>query len=45
MKTLNGAIIKDLLPIGKQPTLGKEDATVSIIEFGDFKSPACKDWG
>ncbi|MGR3764299.1 thioredoxin domain-containing protein [Rossellomorea sp. NS-SX7] len=28
-----------------QPTIGEEDAPVSIVEFGDFKCPACKAWG
>ncbi|WP_229388121.1 DsbA family protein [Lysinibacillus sphaericus] len=28
-----------------QPTLGEPDAPVTIIEFGDFKCPACKVWG
>lgn len=32
-------------PIGQQPTLGDEDATVSIVEFGDYKCPSCKAWG
>ncbi|QQK77460.1 DsbA family protein [Salicibibacter cibarius] len=26
------------------PTTGDEDAPVSIIEFGDYKCPACSDW-
>lgn len=31
--------------IENQPTLGKTDAPVTIVEFGDFKCPACKAWG
>lgn len=27
-----------------QPTIGNEDATVSIVEFGDYKCPACMSW-
>ncbi|KFN04300.1 thioredoxin family protein [Bacillus clarus] len=38
-------VIKDLPPIGKQPTLGKEDAQISVVEFGDYKCPARKAWG
>jgi protein-disulfide isomerase len=32
-------------PIEGQPILGKEDAPVTIVEFGDFKCPACNVWG
>ncbi|MCJ7840191.1 DsbA family protein [Lederbergia sp. NSJ-179] len=30
--------------IENQPTLGMEDAPVSIVEFGDYKCPGCKAW-
>ncbi|WP_050182493.1 DsbA family protein [Domibacillus robiginosus] len=28
-----------------QPTLGEAEASVSIVEFGDYKCPSCKQWG
>ncbi len=28
----------------KQPTLGKADSNIKIVEFGDFKCPDCKIW-
>ncbi|WP_088051959.1 DsbA family protein [Virgibacillus dakarensis] len=28
-----------------QPTLGDTNAPVTVVEFGDFKCPACKVWG
>ncbi|GGF98229.1 DsbA family protein [Paenibacillus abyssi] len=31
--------------ITNQPTMGDPNAKVSIVEFGDFKCPACKAWG
>ncbi|RSL35102.1 DsbA family protein [Salibacterium salarium] len=31
--------------IEDQPTLGDETAPVSVVEFGDYKCPACKSWG
>lgn len=30
--------------IDNQPTMGEEDAPVSIVEFGDYKCPGCKTW-
>ncbi|OMP65634.1 DsbA family protein [Domibacillus epiphyticus] len=32
-------------PIEGQPTLGDAGAPVSIVEFGDYKCPSCKQWG
>lgn len=32
------------LSLEGQPVLGSEDAKISVVEFGDYKCPACKDW-
>lgn len=34
-----------LLPTEGQPILGKANAPVTVVEFGDFKCPSCKAWG
>lgn len=28
-----------------QPTIGEANAPVSVVEFGDYKCPSCKQWG
>lgn len=33
------------IDITGQPTLGEEEAPVTVIEYGDFKCPSCKAWG
>ncbi|SEM37986.1 Protein-disulfide isomerase [Mesobacillus persicus] len=33
------------IPIDGQPILGDPDAPVTVVEFGDYKCPACKAWG
>jgi protein-disulfide isomerase len=44
--TSNGNKTFEELPyLENQPTLGNPEAKVSIVEFGDYKCPACKAWG
>ncbi|MBH5319910.1 DsbA family protein [Paenibacillus sp. GSMTC-2017] len=31
--------------LAAQPVLGDKNAKVSIVEFGDYKCPSCKQWG
>ncbi|MEI4832000.1 DsbA family protein [Bacillus sp. FJAT-53711] len=40
-KTENG---KDTFLYGTQQSLGEKDAPIHIVEFGDFKCPACRTW-
>ncbi|ASK61326.1 dihydroneopterin aldolase [Virgibacillus phasianinus] len=40
-----GTTSEKQLSIDGQPTLGEPDAPVTVVEFGDFKCPACKVWG
>ncbi|MNC21301.1 Disulfide bond formation protein D precursor [compost metagenome] len=41
---VKGTIVVDGLKVEKQPHLGSGDAKVKVIEFADFKCPACKKW-
>jgi protein-disulfide isomerase len=41
---VKGSIVVDGFQYEKQPMLGNPDAPVKVIEFGDFKCPACKQW-
>lgn len=41
---VKGKIVVDGLKYEKQPHLGSPDAKVKVIEFADFKCPACKKW-
>lgn len=41
---VKGKIVVDGLKYEKQPRLGSDKAKVKVIEFADFKCPACKNW-
>ena len=41
---VKGTIVVDGLKYEKQPHLGNKEAKVKVIEFADFKCPACKQW-
>ncbi|WNS45011.1 DsbA family protein [Paenibacillus sp. MMS20-IR301] len=41
---VKGTFVVDGLKYEKQPHLGSDDAKVKVIEFADFKCPACKKW-
>lgn len=41
---VKGKIVVDGLKYEKQPRLGSDEAKVKVIEFADFKCPACKNW-
>ncbi|GGF63527.1 thioredoxin [Paenibacillus albidus] len=41
---VKGKIVVDGLKYEKQPHLGNSEAKVKVIEFADFKCPACKQW-
>lgn len=43
--TQSDATFEDQPSIEDQPTIGDENAPVSVVEFGDYKCPACKQWG
>lgn len=38
-------IVREEVDITGQPILGEENASVTVVEFGDFKCPSCKAWG
>lgn len=35
---------KDTFLYGTQQSLGEKDAPIHVVEFGDFKCPACRTW-
>jgi protein-disulfide isomerase len=39
------AALQNQPSLENQPVMGKPDAPVTIIEFGDYKCPSCKAWG
>mgnify|MGYP005757075177 CR=1 FL=1 len=42
----NTKIVQDeKISVNNQPTIGKKEAPISIVEFGDYKCPSCKEWG
>ncbi|WP_151736317.1 DsbA family protein ['Paenibacillus yunnanensis' Narsing Rao et al. 2020] len=41
---VKGTFVVDGLKYEKQPMLGSPDAKVKVMEFADFKCPACKKW-
>lgn len=42
--TRSGTTYDEQPPIEDQPTIGEEGASVSVVEFGDYKCPSCKQW-
>ncbi|MCT8137721.1 DsbA family protein [Anaerobacillus sp. CMMVII] len=41
----DGKILVNHPSIENQPTIGDPNASVSVVEFADYKCPACKMWG
>lgn len=37
--------VDETINIEGQPVVGGENAPITIVEFGDYKCPACKSWG